>query len=120
MISQQTITWTNVDPDLWCHMVSLGHNELTPVMLYVAKETYKYIGISHHFSTPPEPMQAYDNWNLRNQLKWNLNHYSSVLIDLFIYVLTSWLIDWLIEVIIWLIDQSIHQSIIKCMLKWFL
>ena len=22
------ITWTNIDPDLWCHMASVGHNEL--------------------------------------------------------------------------------------------
>ena len=27
-IRQQAITWTNVDPELRCHMVSLGHNEL--------------------------------------------------------------------------------------------
>ena len=25
---QQTITWTNVDPDLCCHMAPLGHNVL--------------------------------------------------------------------------------------------
>ena len=25
----QVIFWSNVDPDLWCHMASLGHNELT-------------------------------------------------------------------------------------------
>ena len=25
---QQAITWANVDPDVCCHMVSLGHNEL--------------------------------------------------------------------------------------------
>ena len=27
-ISQQAITWTNVDLDPCCHMVSLGHNVL--------------------------------------------------------------------------------------------
>ena len=27
-ISQQAITWSNVDPDLLCHMVSLGYNGL--------------------------------------------------------------------------------------------
>ena len=27
---RQAITWTNVDPDRCCHMVSLGHNELSP------------------------------------------------------------------------------------------
>ena len=26
---QQVNTWANVDPDLYYHMVSLGHNELT-------------------------------------------------------------------------------------------
>ena len=26
----QAITWANVDPDLCRHMVSLGHNQLTP------------------------------------------------------------------------------------------
>ena len=26
---QQAITWVNVDPDLCCHMASLGHNVLT-------------------------------------------------------------------------------------------
>ena len=25
---QQAITWTSVDPDLYRHMASLGHNEL--------------------------------------------------------------------------------------------
>ena len=29
MISQQAITWTNIDPDLCPHMVSLGHNDFT-------------------------------------------------------------------------------------------
>ena len=28
-VRQQAITWTNVDPELGRHMVSLGHNELT-------------------------------------------------------------------------------------------
>ena len=28
---QQAITWINVDPDLFRHMVSLGHNELIMV-----------------------------------------------------------------------------------------
>ena len=28
-VRQQAITWANVDPDLCCHMASLGHNELT-------------------------------------------------------------------------------------------
>ena len=27
-VRQQAITWANVDPDLYCHMASLGHNEL--------------------------------------------------------------------------------------------
>ena len=27
-VRQQAITWTNVDQVLWCHMPSLGHNEL--------------------------------------------------------------------------------------------
>ena len=28
-IKQQAITWTNVDPMLWCSMSSVGHNELS-------------------------------------------------------------------------------------------
>ena len=28
-IRQQAITWANVDPKLWRHMASVGHNELT-------------------------------------------------------------------------------------------
>ena len=28
-VRQQAITWANVDPDLWCHMVPLSHNGLT-------------------------------------------------------------------------------------------
>ena len=28
LIRQQVITWTNSDEVLWCHMISLGHNEL--------------------------------------------------------------------------------------------
>ena len=27
-VKQQAITWANVDPDLCCHMVSLGHSKL--------------------------------------------------------------------------------------------
>ena len=27
-VRQQAITWAKVDPDLCCHMASLGHNEL--------------------------------------------------------------------------------------------
>ena len=30
---QQAITWANIDPDFCCHMVSLGHNELTHLSL---------------------------------------------------------------------------------------
>ena len=26
-VRQQAITWANDDPDLWCHVLSLGHNE---------------------------------------------------------------------------------------------
>ena len=26
---QQAITWTHADQDLWCHIVSPDHNELT-------------------------------------------------------------------------------------------
>ena len=29
VVRQQAITWANVDPDLCCRMVPLGHNELT-------------------------------------------------------------------------------------------
>ena len=28
-VRQQAITWANVDPDLCCHMASLGHSELS-------------------------------------------------------------------------------------------
>ena len=28
-VRQQAIIWTNVDPDLCCHTVAVGHNELT-------------------------------------------------------------------------------------------
>ena len=31
--NKQLITWTNVDQDLWCHMVSLSHNALTQWIL---------------------------------------------------------------------------------------
>ena len=27
-VKQQAINWANVDPDLWCYMISLGHSEL--------------------------------------------------------------------------------------------
>ena len=30
---QQAITWTNIDSDLWHHMASPGHNELTHLSL---------------------------------------------------------------------------------------
>ena len=32
-LSQQVITWTNVDPDLSRHMASLGYNELIKHMV---------------------------------------------------------------------------------------
>ena len=38
-VRQQAITWTNVDPDLWRHVASLGHNELdqllNPIFCYL-------------------------------------------------------------------------------------
>ena len=34
VIRQQAIIWANVDPDLCCHMTSLGHNGLIYIMLY--------------------------------------------------------------------------------------
>ena len=30
-LRQQTITWANVDTDLYSHLVSLDHNELTHI-----------------------------------------------------------------------------------------
>ena len=32
----QAITWTNIDPDLCCHMVSQGHSELNTIGLQTA------------------------------------------------------------------------------------
>ena len=31
---QQAITWTNVDQVLWCHMASLGHNDLKKIFTF--------------------------------------------------------------------------------------
>ena len=36
-VRQQAITWTNVDPDLWHHMASLGHNELRCIITLTYK-----------------------------------------------------------------------------------
>ena len=36
-VRQQAITWANVDPDLSCHKVSLGHNELTVLLIIVLR-----------------------------------------------------------------------------------
>ena len=33
MAQQQAITWANVDPDPFRHMASLGHNELTLILV---------------------------------------------------------------------------------------
>ena len=46
---QQAITWTSVDPDLCCHMASLGPNELTAPLwsnLCVAMNTCQMLIIS--------------------------------------------------------------------------
>ena len=32
-VKQQNITWANIGPDLYSHMASLGHNELSQNMI---------------------------------------------------------------------------------------
>ena len=55
-IRQQAITWANVYPDLCCHMVSLGHNELRyhPQKMHI--HTHMYVGVckGHIVNTLPE------------------------------------------------------------------
>ena len=43
-VRQQAITWTNVDPDLCRHMVSLGQNELTHCHAY--KQLWEHLFLS--------------------------------------------------------------------------
>ena len=43
---QQAIFWTSVDPDLCCHMASLGHNGLTLLCRIVLKK-YEYVFAFH-------------------------------------------------------------------------
>ena len=52
---QQTITGTNADHVLWCHMVWLGHNELTryPRWHHMATKIWVIIGSGHGLL--PEP-----------------------------------------------------------------
>ena len=45
-VRQQAITWANVDPDLCCHMASLGHHELT----LVQQMAWCHQATSHHLS----------------------------------------------------------------------
>ena len=45
----EAITWTNVDQVLWCHMVSLGHNELPELKLYDYK-TLMLLNIGERFA----------------------------------------------------------------------
>ena len=40
MLTNISDEWTNVDQDLWCHMASLGHNELTQPEQSKTKHTY--------------------------------------------------------------------------------
>ena len=43
-VRQQAITWANVDPDLCCHMMALGHNELTYIPAWVNNMPIKVWG----------------------------------------------------------------------------
>ena len=46
---QLAITWANVDPDLYCHLASLGHNELINWNLYSVWEQELYRLIPNSF-----------------------------------------------------------------------
>ena len=46
----QAITWTHVDKDLQCHMVSLGHNELTAKHQFSLISTQDLFVIFHSIS----------------------------------------------------------------------
>ena len=60
-IRQQAVTWVNIDQDLYHHMLSLSHNELTHYGLRASKAyMYQVAGLSwaqvmawHLFSTKP-------------------------------------------------------------------
>ena len=43
VVRQQAITWANVDPDLWHHMVSLGHYELKPSDSFHSNQQYQNV-----------------------------------------------------------------------------
>ena len=40
VLVQQAITWANVDPDLCCHVTSLGHSELKWIVFKHILQTY--------------------------------------------------------------------------------
>ena len=67
-IRQQAITWAKVDPDLCCHMASLGYNDLRkkdPILLY---------SLYHYCWWPGD---ARNQWhNNRNYTDWVIPEYS--------------------------------------------
>ena len=71
-IRQWAITWTNVDTILCGHITSLGHNELTLIMMNLFKETQKSIYIFFYFTKTkisqifemlPHEKKTRNNWS---------------------------------------------------------
>ena len=50
-IRQQAITWTNVDPDIFHHMASPGHNELKAMAEYVSSKSHQNVAVLDMFVT---------------------------------------------------------------------
>ena len=75
----QATIWTNVNPDLCRHMVSLGHNELKPhSRSWVKNYTFQcYVNLI----TYPSAM-----WNWRCEMKWFIEVLLHIIYILYIYI----------------------------------
>ena len=82
----QAITWANVDPDLCCHMVSLGHNELNLTNCHTSNISGTLVGnkiVDHSNVVGVSPVGAtsttssFSTWTpCFNGLGWDKKHFS--------------------------------------------
>ena len=80
-VRQQAITWSNVDPDLCCHIVSLGHNELTHCSLVMPYSGVEHMGSGNDLSPVQCQAITWTNTDISNIQPIKTN-FSEVLITI--------------------------------------
>ena len=64
-VRQQAITWTNVDVDPWCHIASIGNNELNLCILYMYNMSHIFThGYLVHCSTLVKFPMLVHTWDI--------------------------------------------------------